>query len=181
MRRNLVIPDDKWKNLVVFIMNKQGELKKGDLSKWVTIAINNLTTGYSTQAQSTQNANPYLIPKGRLQIKNLMQHICKRWIDSGMRDAPINPGTTIPLIHLDQMIREVTGHHDQRTVKKHIQNLMKFGYITDRGYTGAFLIVNTGTDLEEIERVQEEQRHNEKRNQLIIKKLHEAEVLENKR
>jgi hypothetical protein len=57
-RHNLVIPQETWKGLKVFIMNKQGDFKKGDISKWVGIAINNLLAGYSPHARGTQNTNP---------------------------------------------------------------------------------------------------------------------------
>jgi hypothetical protein len=60
------------------------------------------------------------------------------------------------------MIREVTGHHDERTVKKRTQDLMKYGYILEKGYTGAFLILDTGTDIEHIERVMEQQKQEER-------------------
>lgn len=163
-RHNLVIPEETWKGLKVFIMNKQGDFKKGDISRWVGIAINNLLAGYSTHARGTQNTNPYQIPKGRLIVKNMMQNICNQLIQSGLRLPPINPQTTIPLKHLDQMIREVTGHHDERTIKRHVQNLVKYGYIADKGYPGSFVILDTGTDLEHIERVMEQQKQEERKN-----------------
>lgn len=160
-RHNLAIPDDKWRNLKVFIMNKQGDFKKGDLSKYVGIAIDNLTAGYSTQARRTQ-INPYQIPKGRLIAKNLMQDICNQLIQSGLRVNPINQESTIPLKHLDQMIRDVIGHHDERTIKKHIQDLVKYGYLVDKGYTATLVIKDTGTDIEHIERVMEQQKQHER-------------------
>ena len=143
-------------------MNKQeGQFKKGDLSIWTNIAISNLIQGHNTHAHSTQNANPYQIPKGRLKVKNLMQDICKRWIDSGIRHE-VNPGMTIPVKQLDQTIREVTGHHDKRAIHGHIDDLVKFGYITDKGYAGALMIKDTGTDIEWIEGVMEQQKHDER-------------------
>jgi hypothetical protein len=149
--------------LRTFIVNKQeGQFKKGDLSKWVGIAINNLTAGYSTHALSTQNPNPYQIPKGRLKVKNMMQDICNQLIQSGLRQAPINPESTIPLKHLDQMIRDVTGHHDERTIRNHKQDLIKYGYLVDKGYSGALMIKDTGTDIEHIERVMDQQRRDER-------------------
>jgi hypothetical protein len=161
-RHDLIIPDDSWKNLKVFILNSQGDFKKGDISKWVTIAINNLVSGYNPHTRSTQNINPYQIPKGRLMAKNMMQDICRQLIQSGIRQAPINSGTTIPLKHLDQMIREVTGYHDERTIKKHVQILIKYGYLSDKGYPGALLIKDTGSDIEHIERVMDQQRREER-------------------
>jgi hypothetical protein len=94
----------------------------------------------------------------------MMQDFCNQLIQSGLRLPPINPQTTIPLKHLDQRIREVTGHHDERIIKRHIQNLVKYGYIADKGYTGSFLILDTGTDLEHIERVMEQQKQEENNN-----------------
>jgi hypothetical protein len=44
-RRCLVIYDKTWKNIRLFIMNKQGDLKKGDISKWFNIAVDNLIAG----------------------------------------------------------------------------------------------------------------------------------------
>ena len=157
-----VISEQTMKNLKVFIVNKQGDFKKGDISKWVEIAINNLTAGYGAHAPSTHNANPYLIPKGRLKVRKMMENICKQWIQSGLRLAPINAGnTTIPIKHLDQMIREVTGYHDPRAIKNHMQDLIKYDHITDKGYSGAFLILDTGSDIEWIEGIMGKEKQRE--------------------
>jgi hypothetical protein len=77
-RHDVVFPDDVWKGLKIFIVNKEGDFKKGDMSKWIVIAVNNLMSGYRAHAHGTQNPNPYQIPKGRLKVKNMMQDICKR-------------------------------------------------------------------------------------------------------
>lgn len=150
------------RGLKVFITNKQeGQFKKGDISKWVNIAITNLTAGYSTHTHSTQNSNPYNIPKGRLKAKNLMLDICNQLIQSGLRHE-VNPQSTIPFKHLDQMIRDVTGRHDKRTVESRMKDLVRYGYITDKGYTNAFLILDTGTNEEYFERLMERQKQDER-------------------
>ena len=51
MRHNLVIPDDVMKAFKVFIVNKQSDIKKGDTSKWVVIAMKNLIRQESQQHQ----------------------------------------------------------------------------------------------------------------------------------
>jgi hypothetical protein len=71
------------------------------------------------------------------------------------------------------MTREVTGHHDDRTITNHMKDLVKYGYITDEGYNGAFLILDTGTDIEEIERVLENQK--QKQTEPPIKKQQELD------
>lgn len=159
------LPEETIRGLKVFIVNKQGgQFKKGDLSKWLNIFINNGIQGYNTHAHGTHNANPYQIPKGIFKVRNLMEDICKRWVDSGMRQAPINAGnTTIPLSHLEQMIREVTGYHDKRAIQNHIVGLLKNSLISDKGCVGAFLILDTGSHLEWIDRVMEKQKQDEKK------------------
>ena len=162
-RHDIVIEDDIWKGIKVFIVNKQGEFKKGDISKWISIAINNLLAGSSAHTRDARHANPYQIPKGVLKVRNLMNDICNRWLESGLRQAPINPGnTTIPIKHLEQMIREVTGFYEKRGIRNNIDNLIKHGHITDKGYTGACLILDTGTNLEYIERIMEQQKRDER-------------------
>jgi hypothetical protein len=165
-RHDLVISDEVYRGLKVFITNKQeGQFKKGDISKWVNIAISNLTQGINTHARNTQNKNPYHIPAGRLKVKNMMEDICNEFLRSGIRATPLSQGNTILLKHLEKIIQDVTGHHDPRAIKNHMKDLIRYEYIKDQGYVGSFLILNTGTDLEEIDRVMEQQKQDEKKQQ----------------
>lgn len=158
-RYDLMIPEDTIKGLKVFITNKQeGQFKKGDISKWVGIAINNLTAGYDAHARSTHDANPYDIPKGQLKIKNMMQDICVEFVRSGIRSMPLSQGNTIVFKHLEKIIQNVTGHHDHRANKNHIKDLIRYEYIKDTGHIGTFFILDTGTNEEHVERIMEQQK-----------------------
>lgn len=164
-RHELVIQDDLWKGLSVFILNKQGEYKKGDISKWVNIAISNLIQGFNTHTHGTQNENRYQIPVGRLKVKNLMLDICKQH-QLDISEVPLARDKTILTKHLRQIIQDVTGHHDNRTIDKHIKDLIKYEYIKDAGFLGSYLVLDTGTDIEYIERIQDLQRQDERNQQL---------------
>ena len=95
----------------------------------------------------------------------MMLDICDEFVRSGIRTAPLNRGNTVLLKHLEKIIQDVTGHHDKRAIKNHMKDLIRYQYLKDEGYVGAFLILNTGTDLEEIERVMEQQKQEEKKEQ----------------
>ena len=142
-RHDLVIPDDIWKKLKIFIVNKQGDFKKGDLSKWVVIAIRNLIreerqhhqhSAYNLDAMSKEEEMTST-------LSELMKDI-SRYFWKLETPFPFRVGIDIHKKTLKTAISVMKGR-DQRTIKKWEQRLVEFGFLR-KSSNNQYKILNDG-------------------------------------
>ena len=130
MRHNLVIPEEIMKEFKVFIVNKQSDIKKGDLSKWVSIAMRNLMreerqhqqhTAYSLHNMSNEEEMNFTLTELMKEIRSIL------WND------PLNPidiscGNSCRDRTLKSAISKIRGQ-DNRTTNKWVRRLIEYRFI----------------------------------------------------
>jgi hypothetical protein len=143
-RRYCIVLEEKTiKSFKAHIMRKTGDLKKGDLSKWIETIIKNSIREEHQQHQHT-SYNQHAMSKEEEMIstltelmKDISSHFWK--LDNPF---PFRCGIDIHKKTLKTAISEVRGH-DYRTTKKWFDRLLEFGFIR-RARNNEYKIFNDG-------------------------------------
>ena len=124
-------------NLMGFINKKQGYYKKGDITKWVEIAVRNLIATANMQQQNTRNLQTAQKQIMRLSIK--WRDVTKYLQDKyGYEPAE---GKTCPHKLLDDAVSNVCGL-DIRTRKEWIKRFTTGGFIKQISHNAYQIIVS---------------------------------------
>jgi hypothetical protein len=118
MRRCVVIPEDVWKGFKAYIMRKQGDLKKADMSKWIIIGMRTLIRQEQQQQHTTYN--PHAMSKEEemvFTLTELMKDISS-YFWKLENPFPFRCGVDVHKKTLKTAISEIRGH-DYRTTRKY--------------------------------------------------------------
>ena len=107
-----------------FIQRKYGYYKKGDVSKWVEIAIRNLINDSAQQQQSTKNMQKS--QKQIVKIAKKWRYVCKYILDKTGHE--VTEGKQLPAQMLEDAIIFSCGN-DERTVRNWIDKFVLHEYI----------------------------------------------------
>lgn len=155
---DLVIPPDVWKNFKLFIVRKQGDFKKGDLSKYVVIGIKSLMkedrqqqhhSAYDRHSMSKDEETVEILTDLMKQIKSIL------WNDT-QNPMDISCGNNCHKKILRKAISKARNIHDHRRINIWFDRLVEFGFIRKLA-NSQYKILNDGYDSLDIKQEQREQ------------------------
>lgn len=124
---DFVLEETSIRQLKAFIMSKTGNLKKGDMSKWVEIAINNLVRNQQ-QVTTIQQRGLTSEEREYEDTKELMLGISKLIFES--RDGePLMKQDKITHQDISSCIMQVRNLRNDRMVPTWIDRLITHGFI----------------------------------------------------
>jgi hypothetical protein len=128
-----------YKDLNAYILQKQGYIKKGDLSKYVEIGIKSIILSGNTQQQYTKNVQK--AENQILKVRVKWQLVSQYLIDTD--GFELREGIICPHKLLDKAISAKLGH-DPRTRRNWIQDFINNGFIKSANqFNNAYVVLTT--------------------------------------
>lgn len=151
---HITIPVKTYIDMMKFIQENQSFYRKGDIKRFIVAAIRNQIASGRTHSHNTQFENSPGLTKRRQRLNSMMQQILEFVLQK--RGYKLEKGNRLTLTDLKEAISNVTGYHDSqnRSLKKVMKDLVKDGYLTNKGTSNpsVYQILHTGSAEDEFER-----------------------------
>ena len=141
-----------------YIIRKTGDLKKGDLSKWVETQLKNVIREEQQQQQhSTYDRHSMSKDEETVEtLTDLMKQIKSILWNDTQNPMDITCGNNCHKKILRKAISKVRNIHDRRQINIWFDRLVEFGFIS-KAANSQYKILNDGHDSLDIKQEQREQ------------------------